>query len=144
MPSAATNIRGACLNCRLAVNGIQNARRSFGARLVRCDIAASPDLPRGIFSTGAENSCFMTKRSKSDATTPRGCVKRISETRGRSAMSSRMTRAAARQNPTRIQREKTEAILAAALDVFSSHGFRGATLDQIAEAAGLSKPNLLY
>jgi TetR/AcrR family transcriptional regulator len=55
-----------------------------------------------------------------------------------------MTRAASRPNPTRIQREKTEAILAAALDVFSTHGFRGATLDQIAEAAGLSKPNLLY
>ncbi len=46
--------------------------------------------------------------------------------------------------PTRIQREKTEAILEAALEVFSAHGFRGATLDQIAEAAALSKPNLLY
>ena len=55
-----------------------------------------------------------------------------------------MTRAASRPRPTRIQREKTEAILAAALDVFATHGFRGATLDQIAEAAGISKPNLLY
>ncbi|WP_233712963.1 TetR family transcriptional regulator C-terminal domain-containing protein [Amaricoccus solimangrovi] len=55
-----------------------------------------------------------------------------------------MSRAAARANPTRIQREKTEAILAAALDAFSTQGYRGATLDQIAEAAGLSKPNLLY
>jgi TetR/AcrR family transcriptional regulator len=55
-----------------------------------------------------------------------------------------MTRAASRQRPTRIQRQKTEAILDAALDVFATHGFRGATLDQIAEAAGLSKPNLLY
>jgi len=55
-----------------------------------------------------------------------------------------MTRAASRENPTRIQREKTDAILAAALDVFSTNGFHGATLDQIAEAAGLSKPNLLY
>lgn len=55
-----------------------------------------------------------------------------------------MTRAASRKNPTRIQREKTEAILAAALEVFSAQGFRGATLDQIAEAAGISKPNLLY
>jgi TetR/AcrR family transcriptional regulator len=35
-------------------------------------------------------------------------------------------------------------ILDAALEVFSIHGFRGATLDQIAEVAGLSKPNLLY
>ena len=46
--------------------------------------------------------------------------------------------------PTRIQRKNTEAILEAALDVFSQYGFRGATLDQIALAANLSKPNLLY
>ena len=45
---------------------------------------------------------------------------------------------------TRIQREKQDLILEAALGVFSSHGFRGATIDQIAAAAGMSKPNLLY
>ena len=45
---------------------------------------------------------------------------------------------------TRIQRRNTGAILDAALEVFSAQGFRGATLDQIAEVAGLSKPNLLY
>jgi TetR/AcrR family transcriptional regulator len=45
---------------------------------------------------------------------------------------------------TRIQREKQDLILRAALDVFSAHGFRGATIDQIADAAGMSKPNLLY
>lgn len=45
---------------------------------------------------------------------------------------------------TRIQAKNSEAILEAALDVFSQFGFRGATLDQIAEVAGLSKPNLLY
>lgn len=45
---------------------------------------------------------------------------------------------------TRIQARNRETILAAALDVFSQQGFRGATLDQIAEGAGLSKPNLLY
>ena len=45
---------------------------------------------------------------------------------------------------TRIQREKQDVILNAALDVFSLNGFRGATIDQIAEAAGMSKPNLLY
>jgi TetR/AcrR family transcriptional regulator len=45
---------------------------------------------------------------------------------------------------TRIQREKQDAILEAALDIFSVHGFRGATIDQIADAAGMSKPNLLY
>ena len=45
---------------------------------------------------------------------------------------------------TRIQAEKRETILEAALDIFSAHGFRGATIDQIASAAGMSKPNLLY
>jgi TetR/AcrR family transcriptional regulator len=58
-----------------------------------------------------------------------------------------MTRSAPRPAPrprTRIQKRNTEAILDAALDVFSATGFRGATLDRIAEAAGLSKPNLLY
>lgn len=45
---------------------------------------------------------------------------------------------------TRIQQKNSETILDAALDVFSANGFRGATLDQIAEVAGLSKPNLLY
>lgn len=45
---------------------------------------------------------------------------------------------------TRIQREKREVILDAALQVFSENGFRGATLDQIAVVAGLSKPNMLY
>lgn len=45
---------------------------------------------------------------------------------------------------TRIQREKQDIILEAALEVFSLHGFRGATIDQIAEVAGMSKPNLLY
>ncbi len=45
---------------------------------------------------------------------------------------------------TRIQRKNRAAILEAALNVFSQHGFRGATVDQIAREAGLSKPNLLY
>lgn len=45
---------------------------------------------------------------------------------------------------TRIQARNTRAILDAALEVFSAQGFRGATLDQIATEAGLSKPNLLY
>ncbi len=53
-------------------------------------------------------------------------------------------RAKSTQKPTRIQREKTTAILEAALEVFSKRGFRGATLDLIAEQAKLSKPNLLY
>lgn len=45
---------------------------------------------------------------------------------------------------TRIQKKNQAAILDAALEVFSVHGFRGSTVDQIASAAGLSKPNLLY
>jgi TetR/AcrR family transcriptional regulator len=45
---------------------------------------------------------------------------------------------------TRIQQEKREIILDAALDIFSTQGYRGSTIDQIAEAAGMSKPNLLY
>ena len=55
-----------------------------------------------------------------------------------------MARAEAAKTQTRIQREKTEVILAAALDVFSNYGYRGSTIDQIADRAGLSKPNLLY
>jgi TetR/AcrR family transcriptional regulator len=53
-------------------------------------------------------------------------------------------RAAKTLKRTRIQEEKEEQILEAALEVFSVNGFRGTTIDQIAEAAGMSKPNLLY
>lgn len=53
-------------------------------------------------------------------------------------------RAAKTQKRTRIQEEKEEIILEAALDVFSVNGFRGTTIDQIAEVAGMSKPNVLY
>ena len=45
---------------------------------------------------------------------------------------------------SRIQVRNSQTILDAALDVFSAYGFRGATLDQIADVAGMSKPNLLY
>lgn len=45
---------------------------------------------------------------------------------------------------SRIQRRNRELILHGALSVFAANGFRGATIDQIAEAAGLSKPNILY
>jgi TetR/AcrR family transcriptional regulator len=45
---------------------------------------------------------------------------------------------------TRIQQEKREINLEAALEVLSANGFRGATIDQIAEQATMSKPNLLY
>ncbi|MGA0615146.1 TetR family transcriptional regulator C-terminal domain-containing protein [Paracoccus sp. KR1-242] len=45
---------------------------------------------------------------------------------------------------SRIQRKNREAILTAALREFSARGFSGTTIDQIAETAGLSKPNVLY
>lgn len=65
---------------------------------------------------------------------------------GPEAAESPAVKAAASAEPrrTRIQIEKRERILEAALEVFAMHGFRGATIDQIAEAAGMSKPNLLY
>lgn len=52
-----------------------------------------------------------------------------------------MTKSAPR---TRIQEKNRSAILEAGLEVFSKFGYRGSTVDKIAEAAGLSKPNLLY
>lgn len=55
-----------------------------------------------------------------------------------------MARSQATRKPTRIQREKTEIILTAALEVFSENGFRGSTVDMIAQRANVSKPNLLY
>jgi TetR/AcrR family transcriptional regulator len=45
---------------------------------------------------------------------------------------------------TRIQTQNEQLILDAALEVFSTYGFRGSTVDQIATRCGLSKPNLLY
>ncbi len=45
---------------------------------------------------------------------------------------------------TRIQAINEDIILGAALEVFSAYGYRGTTVDQIAERAGMSKPNLLY
>lgn len=45
---------------------------------------------------------------------------------------------------TRIQQKNREIILNGALNAFSAQGFRGTTIDQIAEAASLSKPNVLY
>lgn len=55
-----------------------------------------------------------------------------------------MSDTAAPKRTSRIQQRNRSLILDAALEVFSSHGFRGSTLDQIAREAGLSKPNILY
>ncbi len=54
------------------------------------------------------------------------------------------TKKDAGDKPTRIQEINRRIILEAALDVFSTYGFRGSTIDQIAEKSGMSKPNLLY
>jgi TetR/AcrR family transcriptional regulator len=45
---------------------------------------------------------------------------------------------------TRIQIINQQKILDAATTVFSKYGFRGGTIDQIADMAKMSKPNLLY
>jgi len=45
---------------------------------------------------------------------------------------------------SRIQRERRAEILEAALSVFSQNGYRGASIDKIAVAAGMSRPRLLY
>ena len=45
---------------------------------------------------------------------------------------------------TRIQAVNEVRILDAAQEVFAEHGFRGATVDEIATRAKMSKPNLLY
>lgn len=45
---------------------------------------------------------------------------------------------------SRIGEVNVERILDAALLIFSRHGYWGARIDQIAEAAEMSKPNLLY
>ena len=45
---------------------------------------------------------------------------------------------------TRIQALNEGRIMAAAETVFAEHGFRGSTVDEIAQAAHMSKPNLLY
>ena len=55
-----------------------------------------------------------------------------------------MSNTSAPRKITRIQREKREVILKAALEVFSVHGLRGATLERIASEAEMSKPHVVY
>lgn len=49
-----------------------------------------------------------------------------------------------RPKKSRIKTRNEALILDAALGVFSRFGYRGTTVDQIADAAEMSKPNLLY
>ena len=44
---------------------------------------------------------------------------------------------------TRIQLHREKLVLDSALEVFAAYGFHGATIDQIAAKADLSKPNVL-
>jgi TetR/AcrR family transcriptional regulator len=53
-------------------------------------------------------------------------------------------RATRTRRRTAIQTRNEAKILEAALAVFSAAGFQGATVDEIARCAGMSKPNLLY
>jgi len=57
---------------------------------------------------------------------------------------SNTARATQTKKRTRIQVENEEKILDGGLEIFSRYGYRGATVDQIAEASGMSKPNMLY
>ena len=45
---------------------------------------------------------------------------------------------------SRIQIINQQKVLDAGTEIFAKYGFRGGTIDQIAEMAGMSKPNLLY
>jgi TetR/AcrR family transcriptional regulator len=48
------------------------------------------------------------------------------------------------RNKTRLGLANIDKILDSALSAFATHGLRGTRIDQIAEAAGMSKTNLLY
>ncbi len=50
----------------------------------------------------------------------------------------------ASQKTGRIRNERVNLILTAATEEFANHGFRGATLQGIADLAGLPKANVLY
>lgn len=59
-------------------------------------------------------------------------------------MAEKAPRAGQTRRKTAIQKNNEAKIFNAALDEFSITGFRGSTIDNIANAAGMSKPNLLY
>lgn len=55
-----------------------------------------------------------------------------------------LTNSSSPKKRTRIQAQNEARIIAAALDVFSTNGYKGSTVDQIAASAGMSKANVLY
>ncbi len=74
----------------------------------------------------------------------RGPLARNGRKAGPPMTASNTARAGQTKKRTRIQAANEEKILDGALEVFSRYGYRGATVDQIAQASGMSKPNLLY
>src|SRR5687767_4413023 len=81
MSLAATIMRGACLNCRFDVNGIQNALRSFGATFVLLDMTKpSLESPVSIRPTLGPGCVFVLRKFLTDWTnvsTARSAVKEI-------------------------------------------------------------------
>src|ERR1700753_2464466 len=80
---------------------------------------------------------------------PRGAAARSGADRKRAAVILRSTALAERRpakTPQRQQRTeiKRTAILDAALELFARYGLHGTTVEQIAEAANVSKTNLFY
>lgn len=49
-----------------------------------------------------------------------------------------------RNKTTKIQKNNQKKVLDAALEIFSRHGYKGSTINQISTLAGMSKANLLY
>ncbi len=84
---------------------------------------------------GRERSIPQEEHTAAGETTPPPARRPVSQ-EGASTPKVRAT--------TRTGEANIERILDAALEVFAAYGFRGARIDQIAAAAGLSKPNLLY
>src|SRR5690606_19226552 len=69
MSLAAASMRGACLNCRFAVNGIQNALRSFGVTLSRFDMTKlSFQVARCGDANGWSNQHFRATQILTDWT----------------------------------------------------------------------------
>jgi hypothetical protein len=74
-------MRGAFLNCRLAVNGIQNALRSFGVTFWRFDKSTTPQGKSGLLSACAiflydnANLCYQFLTIWKNLSTPALAIK---------------------------------------------------------------------
>jgi AcrR family transcriptional regulator len=126
-----------CDICRVSVKGCGGHRPRFLTKRVRTRLTMPPgDVKPRPRPQGPAGPRIAARAAAPRPRPPGG--RRTSERR-------RVTLPRAIQpGPTRIQQRNRETILAAALEAFSAEGFAGATLDGIARAAGLSKPNVLY